>query len=77
MEPIYLTDELKLKSATLILVNDQITVEAHNKTLQYQNTYTAFSFDQEHNELCAPNFKLTVCPDEAQAVNNWLMDLFI
>lgn len=77
MDNIYLTGELTLKQVKLILVNDQITVQINNATIEYQNAYTAFSFDTESNQLLAPHFKLTVNATDAKRLHSWLMDLII
>ncbi len=77
MEEIYLTDELILKQAKLFLVNDQITVQINNATIEYKNAYTAFSFDTESNQLLAPHFRLTVNATDAKRLHVWLMDLIL
>lgn len=77
MNDIYLKDEIQLKNAKLLLVNDQITVDINNSTVEYQNTYTVFRFDADSNELIAPNFKLKVNSTDAERLQNWFIDLFI
>lgn len=75
MSDIYLKDELKLKRARLILVNDQITVQVGFS--EYQNAYTAFSFDTDNHQLLAPNYALTVDYSDSKRLHQWLMDLLI
>ncbi len=77
MDDIYATDSLILKQAKLILINDVITVQINNVSVEYQNSYTAFSFDDHNNQLLAPHFKLRVSAGEAKTLKTWLMELFI
>lgn len=77
MDEMYKTDELQLKQVKLLLVNNMITVQVNNGTVEYENHYAAFRFNSDTNEMSAPHFRLKVSSEDAQLLEQWLMDMFI
>jgi len=78
IDEVYLHEELVLTQAKLILENTTITIEMNQKTVRYQNDYTAFSFNDDTNELEAPHFSLTIkTKKDAKKLSDWLMGLTI
>ncbi|EKO3452631.1 hypothetical protein LGV68_21235 [Vibrio sp. LQ2] len=73
-----MTNELQLTQAVLRLNDQDIEVYVPSSGMQYVNTYTAFSLDQDNSVLTAPNFKMEIFRDQdIKKLSEWLMSLYI